>query len=71
MRRARTLRHALHGALIGALLAGLAVASPAAAASKYPTWEEVEQARGNEAAQREQVAQIGRASCRERVYARV
>jgi len=58
MRRARTLRHALHGALIGALLAGLAVASPAAAASKYPTWEEVEQARGNEAAQREQVTQI-------------
>lgn len=58
MRRARSLRLALHGALIGVLLAGLSVAGPAAAASKYPTWEEVEQARGNEAAQRAQVTEI-------------
>lgn len=58
MRRERSLRLALHGALIGVLLAGLSVAGPAAAASKYPTWEEVEQARGNEAAQRAQVTEI-------------
>ncbi|GMA28237.1 M23 family metallopeptidase [Arenivirga flava] len=58
MRRERSLRLALHGALIGALLAALSVAGPAAAASKYPTWEEVEQARGNEAAQRAQVTEI-------------
>ncbi len=58
MRRARSLRLAIHGALIGVLLAGLSVAGPAAAASKYPTWEEVEQARGDEAAQRAQVSEI-------------